>query len=35
LGLADTVKWYQEHPEWCERVLNNSYQEYYAKQYGA
>jgi len=35
LGLADTVKWYQEHGEWCERVLNHSYQAYYAKQYGA
>ena len=32
-GLAQTVKWYQEHKDWWKRVKTGEYQEYYKKQY--
>ena len=33
-GLAKTIRWYQENPEWIEKVRDNEYQEYYKSQYG-
>ncbi|MEM8484527.1 MAG: dTDP-glucose 4,6-dehydratase [Bacteroidota bacterium] len=32
-GLRDTVDWYLNNREWLEAVANQSYREYYAKQY--
>ena len=32
-GLQDTVRWYQEHPEWCEHILSGQYRDYYSQQY--
>lgn len=33
-GLADTVRWYQEHQEWVAQVRSGEYQTYYERQYG-
>jgi dTDP-glucose 4,6-dehydratase len=33
-GLARTVDWYLENPEWMENVTSGAYQAYYSKQYG-
>ncbi len=33
-GLARTVQWYQSHRQWWEAVRDQSYREYYQKQYG-
>lgn len=33
-GLADTVRWYVDHREWCERVLSGAYRQYFEAQYG-
>ena len=33
-ALADTVRWYQEHRGWWERILSGDYRSYYARQYG-
>jgi len=32
-GLAATVRWYQDHREWVERVRSGSYRAYYDRQY--
>lgn len=32
--LEATVKWYQEHREWWQRVKSGEYQKYYQTQYG-
>ncbi|MCP3138237.1 dTDP-glucose 4,6-dehydratase [Pyxidicoccus xibeiensis] len=32
-GLADTVKWYVEHPSWWERVMSGAYRQYFDTQY--
>lgn len=32
-GLKDTVAWYLSHQEWLNAVLDDSYQEYYDRQY--
>jgi len=32
-GLAQTIEWYKEHTEWCDRVRSGAYREYYDKQY--
>ena len=32
-GLRDTVAWYLSHQDWLEAVLDDSYQEYYQRQY--
>ncbi len=32
--LAETVKWYQDNPEWWQAIKSGAYQEYYEKQYG-
>ncbi len=33
-GLARTVQWYQNHRQWWKAVRDQSYREYYQKQYG-
>jgi dTDP-glucose 4,6-dehydratase len=33
-GLAETVDWYLENPDWMERVTSGAYQSYYDRQYG-
>ena len=33
-ALPLTIRWYQEHATWLERVRAGAYREYYAKQYG-
>jgi dTDP-glucose 4,6-dehydratase len=33
-GLADTVRWYVDHREWCERVHSGAYRQYFEAQYG-
>ena len=33
-GLLDTVRWYQENQEWCDRVRSGAYQNYFEEQYG-
>jgi dTDP-glucose 4,6-dehydratase len=33
VGLRKTVEWYLSHPEWLEAVLNDSYRDYYERQY--
>ncbi|NMO23677.1 dTDP-glucose 4,6-dehydratase, partial [Pyxidicoccus fallax] len=32
-GLAETVKWYVEHPAWWERVMSGAYRQYFDTQY--
>jgi dTDP-glucose 4,6-dehydratase len=34
VGLAETIRWYQEHPEWIATVRNREYMNYYQRQYG-
>lgn len=33
-GLRTTVDWYLDHPEWLEAVQDDSYRDYYERQYG-
>ena len=33
-GLSKTVDWYLDHPEWLDAVQDDSYRDYYEKQYG-
>ncbi len=33
-GLASTIEWYANHPEWINAVKTGEYQRYYEKQYG-
>ncbi len=33
-GLAVTVEWYLQNPEWVERIRSGAYREYYQQQYG-
>ncbi|MDZ7753981.1 MAG: dTDP-glucose 4,6-dehydratase [Gammaproteobacteria bacterium] len=33
-GIDKTVDWYLAHRPWCEAVRNETYQRYYAQQYG-
>ncbi len=32
-GLADTIGWYVDNPEWCRAVTSGAYREYYQKMY--
>lgn len=32
-GLAETVRWYQSHPEWWKPLKSGEYKAYYKKQY--
>lgn len=34
-GLAETVAWYRDNPQWVERVRSGAYREYYEMNYGA
>ncbi|MCP4549079.1 MAG: dTDP-glucose 4,6-dehydratase [bacterium] len=34
-GIAATIKWYRDNPEWLERVISGAYKEYYSRQYGS
>jgi dTDP-glucose 4,6-dehydratase len=33
-ALPLTIRWYQSHPEWLQRVRSGAYRDYYAGQYG-
>ncbi len=33
-GIRQTIDWYLEHRDWCEHIVNGSYRQYYAQQYG-
>jgi dTDP-glucose 4,6-dehydratase len=33
-ALAETVRWYQAHRPWWERIISGEYLKYYAQQYG-
>ena len=33
-GLAATVAWYRDHPEWVARARSGEWDAYYARQYG-
>jgi len=33
-GLARTVEWYKNNPEWWQNVKSGAYKDYYRKQYG-
>ncbi len=33
-GLAETVAWYRDNPEWLANVRSGAYREYYDRQYG-
>jgi len=33
-GLRETIRWYQEHPEWVAQVRSGEYLRYYERQYG-
>ena len=33
-GLAHTVRWYQDHPEWWRPLKSGEYLDYYQRQYG-
>jgi dTDP-glucose 4,6-dehydratase len=33
-GLADTIRWYQQHADWTARVRSGEYRDYYRRQYG-
>jgi dTDP-glucose 4,6-dehydratase len=32
--MAETVRWYQSHRDWWERIISGEYLKYYAQQYG-
>lgn len=33
-GLAETVRWYEDHPTWVDHVISGQYKEYYNRMYG-
>jgi dTDP-glucose 4,6-dehydratase len=33
-GLAETVRWYAEHPEWWRPIKSGAYRHYYEQNYG-
>jgi dTDP-glucose 4,6-dehydratase len=33
-GIAETVAWYREHPDWWRPLKSGEYLEYYRRQYG-
>jgi dTDP-glucose 4,6-dehydratase len=33
-GLAKTIRWYQENPDWVNRIRNGAYRDYYKSHYG-
>ena len=34
-AMPETIRWYDEHGEWLERVRSGAYRDYYERQYGA
>lgn len=32
-AMAETVEWYLDNPQWCERVTSGAYREYYSRMY--
>lgn len=32
-GLAKTIRWYLDHPDWLEHIVSGEYQEYYKSMY--
>jgi len=34
-GLRQTIEWYVDHQDWCQRVLTGEYMHYYQQQYGS
>ena len=34
-GMAETVRWYLDHPQWVERVVSGDYQAYYDRMYNS
>ncbi|MEW6072322.1 MAG: dTDP-glucose 4,6-dehydratase [Planctomycetota bacterium] len=34
-ALSLTIRWYQTHPQWLQRVRSGEYREYYQRQYGS
>jgi dTDP-glucose 4,6-dehydratase len=34
-GLAKTIAWYRENPQWIERTRSGDYKDYYRAQYGS
>ena len=32
-GISYTVKWYLNHPDWRQQVMNGTYRDYYQQQY--
>ncbi len=33
-GIQATIRWYEEHQEWWQRILSGDYREYYERLYG-
>ncbi len=33
-GMRETIRWYQEHRDWWERIVSGEYRQYYERQYG-
>ncbi len=33
-GLADTIRWYRENPDWVSSIRTGEYLTYYQRQYG-
>jgi dTDP-glucose 4,6-dehydratase len=33
-GIEQTLRWYLEHGDWCDRVRSGDYRHYYERQYG-
>ena len=33
-GIEQTLRWYLDHREWCDRVRSGDYRHYYERQYG-
>lgn len=33
-GIRETIKWYLENSNWCDRVRSGEYRDYFEKQYG-
>ncbi|MFC4683940.1 dTDP-glucose 4,6-dehydratase [Exiguobacterium sp. s149] len=34
-GIAETIQWYVEHPEWIERIVSGAYQTYHDSMYSS
>lgn len=34
-GLAETIRWYQDHADWIARIKSGEYLKYYEEQYGS